>query len=67
MEENMSDYSFENHGSLFLVHSHTPEALAHLKSHVDENAQWLGQALAVEHRFAYDLSLALQDDGFQID
>lgn len=60
------DYTVENHGSLFLFRPETPEAQAHLEAHVDDEAQWFGDALAVEPRYAADLAAQLGDDGFVV-
>jgi hypothetical protein len=60
----MTDYTFENHGSLFLVRPHNDAAEAWLVEHTD--GQWLGGALAVEHRYAAGLAEGLIDDGFTV-
>jgi len=60
----MADYTFENHGSLFLVRAHNIDAKAWLVEHTD--GQWFGGALAVEHRYAAGLAEGLVADGFTV-
>ncbi len=42
------------------------EAKEHLKSSVGEEAQWMGEALAVEPRYVANLAKRLQDNGFTV-
>lgn len=60
------DFEVTWHGSLVLVTPATPEADAHLRAHVDAEAQWFGGALAVEPRFLDDLVAGLQDAGYTV-
>jgi len=60
------DYIFENHGTIWLVRSTSADALQHLQAHVASEAQWLGDALAVEPRYVVSLAAQLQDDGFEV-
>ncbi len=67
MAHTTTDFEIENHGSLFLVRPTNPEAEQHLRDNVGEEAQWLGNALAVEHRYIADLAQALQDNGYSVE
>jgi hypothetical protein len=58
------DFLIENHGSLFLVRGQNTYATDWLIEHTDDSSQWLGAALAVEHRYIHDLVAHLQSDGF---
>ena len=59
-----ADYTFTNHGSLWLVRARTQAAYRHLAGAVGLEATWLGQALAVEPRYVDGLADGLQADGF---
>ena len=64
----MTDYTVENHGSIYLVCSHNVEAFQWLREKVEDSAQWFfGIALAVEHRYIADLVTNLREDGFTVD
>ncbi len=60
------DYSVENHGSLYLVRCMNQNALEHLADNVSDEAQWMGEALAVEHRYISDLVTGLRGNGFTV-
>jgi len=62
-----ADFSFENHGTIWLCRPNNEDAREHLSTHVQEDAQWFGNAVAVEHRYVSDLAQHLQDDGFSVD
>jgi hypothetical protein len=60
-----ADFTFTNHGTLWLVTPNTDAAFVHLEaSTVGSDAQWLGRAVAVEPRFVAFLATLLQQDGF---
>jgi hypothetical protein len=61
-----TDFRVENHGTIFLFTATNTDALEHLRNNVSEEAQWLGNSLAVEHRYAVDLAAALQAEGFTV-
>jgi len=42
------------------------DALTHLRENVSEESEWLGESLAVEHRYAADLAAALVENGFSV-
>ena len=54
----------ENHGTIWLVRPLVEPALAWLSEHTD--GTWLGNALAVEHRYVGDLVFGLRNAGFQV-
>lgn len=61
-----TDYTFENHLSIWLVRSNNILALEHLQSSVSDEAQWMGEALAVEPRYVEGLAQNLFRDGFNV-
>lgn len=63
----ISDYSVENHGSLFLIRANSTSAYQHLSEHVSDEAQWLGTALAVEPRYIVNLVEGLRAEGYEVD
>jgi hypothetical protein len=57
------DVSIENHGSIFLFRTNTPAAAEWVSQNVQDDAQFFGDALVVEHRYAADLAVAMHRDG----
>ena len=57
----MKDVSIQNEGNIFLFHLHTQAAKAWAKEYVQEDAQYFGDALVVEHRFVETLFEYMQD------
>jgi hypothetical protein len=47
-----ADFAVENHGSIFLLQPLTPEAQVWIDEFIPEDAQYLGSAVAVEHRYS---------------
>lgn len=66
MADPKTDFRFENHGTISLVHSLTEDGYEHLRDNVQETAQWWGGALAVEHRYASGLAWALRNNGYTV-
>jgi hypothetical protein len=62
-----ADFLVQNEGTIFLFRPLTEEAAAHLQENVQEDAQWFGGALVVEHRYARDLADQLTQDGFTVE
>lgn len=60
------DYTFENHLSLWLVRANNIGALEHLQENVQEDAQWFGEALAVEPRYVDGLAEGLRENGWSV-
>ena len=57
------DISIENHGSIFLFRMNTRAAAEWVSQHVQDDAQFFGDALVVEHRYAADLAAGMRGDG----
>jgi len=60
------DISIENHGTIFLFRLSTPAASEWVSQNVQSDAQFFGDALAVEHRYARDLAIAAVADGLVV-
>lgn len=67
LEDNMPDYTFENHFSIWFVRSNNTVAQAHLESHVQQDACWVGDTLVVEPRYVEGLASQLREDGFTVE
>ncbi len=63
----MADYIVENHGTIFLFLPQNEAAKQNLIDNVEDTAGWLGDALAVEHRYAYDLAEQLLKEGWEVE
>ena len=61
-----ADFVISNHFSIFLFRPLTKAAREHLEENVQEDAQWFGGALVVEHRYAEPLMHALYNEGFKL-
>jgi len=60
------DFSVSNHGSIFLLQSHTVEARAWVEEHVDpDHQEWAG-GVVVEHRYIRDLVEGIVADGYTV-
>jgi hypothetical protein len=57
------DVLVRNEGTLFLFCPLTPAAKEWVKQHVQADAQWFGNALVVEHRYALGLAHGMKDAG----
>lgn len=60
------DFTFQNHGSVFLCVPTHAEAREHLEENVGEEALWYGGGLAVEPRYAQGLADSLTADGWEV-
>lgn len=55
----MIDFYIHNHGTIYLVEPGNDAAADWLAARVDDDATWLGDMLAVGHRFIRDLTVAI--------
>jgi len=58
-----ADVLVENHGSIFLFRLCSSSAKTWVDENVQDDAQFFGDGLAVEWRFAQDLAAGMQADG----
>ena len=61
-----SDFVVENHGTIFLLQPLTPAANSWIEENLPEDAQRLGAAVAVEHRFITDIVRGAIADGLEV-
>ena len=66
VEPASADLGIENHGSIFLVRPLTPAGQEWLDSTAPEDAQFMGNAMAVEHRFIEGTVEAARNDGLTV-
>ncbi len=57
------DVLVRNEGTVFLFCPLTPWAKEWIDEHVQSDAQWFGNALMVEHRYAWGLAEGMKDEG----
>jgi hypothetical protein len=62
----MPDVRVENHGSIFLFQPLSSAAREWIDQNIPDDAQFLGTALAVEHRYAHDIAEGMQADGLEV-
>jgi hypothetical protein len=60
------DFHVENHGSVFLLYPLTQRAYSWIKEYLPENAQHFCTAVVVEHRYIWNILVAVQDDGLVV-
>lgn len=68
-ELNSPDFSGEGEGrfcSVYLLRPLTPAGFAWVEEHITEDAQRLGHAIAVEHRYISDIVRGIQNDGLAV-
>jgi len=64
--EGTLDVRVQDEGSVVMLRPLTPEAKQWLQDHADEDAIWMGGALAVGHQYADEIIQGLQDEGFTV-
>jgi len=57
------DVLVNNVGTLYTFCPLTLRAKEWIHEHVQDDAQWFGHALIVEHRYAWGLAQGMKDDG----
>lgn len=62
----MADIVVHNEGTLFLFEPQNAAVLAWLQENVEPNANWIGDSLIVEHRYAVPLAMGLGRAGFEV-
>jgi hypothetical protein len=63
MHKSAYDFRIEDHGTIFLLCPITPKAEAWISEHIPEDAQRMGTAVAVEHRYIEDIAAGILEDG----
>ena len=49
----IEDFKITGHGTIYLIHPRTPEAVEYLRVHSPEDAAFFCDALVVEHRYIH--------------
>jgi hypothetical protein len=60
------DFFVENHGSIFLLRPVSPSASDWISENIPDDAQFLGDAVAVEHRYIADIVEGIKRDGLAV-
>jgi hypothetical protein len=60
------DFTVANHGSIFLLNPLTAEATAWVEENIPGDAQYFGNAVAVEHRYIDDIVVGIRADGLTV-
>jgi hypothetical protein len=60
---NQPDVFVRNEGSIFLLTPMSDAAREWIGEHIPEDAQYMGRALVVEHRYVEDIVAGMQSDG----
>jgi len=55
-----------NHGSIVLLNPLDVSATEWLNTHIAEDAQWFGGAVAVEPRYVMDILIGAAEDGIEV-
>jgi hypothetical protein len=62
-----ADVMIENHGSLYLVHGQSDAGKEWMNEHLPEDAQRMGDAVAVEHRYMENIVYGMRGDGLLVE
>lgn len=65
--EGQVDVVVENHGTLFLFRPVSDQGKQWIEANVQDDAQYMGDALVVEHRYARDLAAGMQAEGLVLE
>jgi len=63
MESHTPDVLVRNEFTIFCFCPLTPRGEQWIHEHVADDAEWFGNALIVEHRYAWGLAQGMKDDG----
>lgn len=61
------DVLLANEGTVFTFCPLSPAAKQWVKENVQSDAQWFGNVLVVEHRFAWGLAMGMKDAGLVLE
>jgi hypothetical protein len=64
-ENPVFDFAVRDEGTIWLFTPQTAAAFDFLSEHIQEDAQYFGPSLAVEHRYVYDLLIGLREHGLK--
>ncbi len=62
----MTDFILTGGGTVYLLQPVSDSATAWLDEHIGDDAQWLGRALAIEHRYVGNVLAGITEDGLTV-
>jgi hypothetical protein len=65
-EQSGPDFFVENHGSIFLLRPVTPSASVWISDYIPDDAQTVGEAVVVEHRYIGDIVQGIMRGGLAV-
>ena len=65
--EELPDFYVLGGGSVYLLQPNTDAARDWIREHISDEAQTLGESVAVEHRYIGDIIEGIRDDGLTIE
>ena len=65
-KENPADFLVTGGGTVYLLHPLTDAAREWVAEHLPEDAQRLGNGIAVEHRYIGDIVCGARNDGLSV-
>lgn len=60
------DFTLSGGGTIYLLRPVSAEAREWVDAHIPEDASWLGNAVAVEHRYVEDIVDGILNDGLTV-
>jgi len=66
-ERKMTDLSFERHGTLWLMHSHSERGNDWIVNHIPGDAMTFGEGVVIESRFVQDIVFGAMTDGLSVE
>jgi hypothetical protein len=61
-----TDFAVQDEGSIYLLHPLTEAAEEWIAEHIPSDAQYLGKAVAVEHRYIGGIVEGIKADGLTV-
>jgi hypothetical protein len=61
-----ADFICSGYGSLYLLRPITDNARFWIDAHLDPDRQTFGDSVVVEHRYIWNILIAIQDDGLVV-
>jgi hypothetical protein len=63
-----TDFTVENHGSIFLLQPHTADAQGSIDENLPDLESWQfhGSAVSVEHRYIVDIVDGIKEEGLTV-
>jgi len=65
-DRNEPDFEVENHGTIYLLRPLTAIADEWVDANLPEDAQHVGTAVVVEHRYIAGIVAGIRDDGLRV-